>query len=260
MATLEEQIELEHRMVQSGIDRYNKELKALSDKSLESKTKHGRSIVANICEPVADELRLELQRAEKSRNNKVKLLQGCDTRQVAYLSLITLVDTISKGLPLLATASNIGKQIETQFRLDQWMREDRNTASNLIKMANKKSDKGFDHKRHGLNHKMKLDGLDIQLWTNSERINIGVRMIDIVIRTTGIVYIKKEHFKRKTTSYIYATEETLDWVKGFNTTHETNLPRYSPCIIEPKDWDSFRGGGYHSTHVNKKPFLRVHGL
>ena len=55
MATLEDQIELEHRMVQSGIDRYNKELRALADKNIESKTKHGRSIVANICEPVSDE-------------------------------------------------------------------------------------------------------------------------------------------------------------------------------------------------------------
>lgn len=260
MATLEEQVELEHRMVQSGIERYNKQLKDLAEKNLESKTSHGRTMVAGICKPVADELAVELEKSAKQRNSKIKLLVGCDTKQVAYLSLITLVDAISKGLPLLAMASTIGKQIETQFRLDKWLEIDKQTATNLIRMANKKSDKGFDHKRHGLNHKMAKDGVDILLWTNTDRINIGVRMVDIIIRTTGIVYIKKEHYKRKTTSYIYATEDTLEWVKAFNQTHETNLPRYAPCIIEPKDWDSFWGGGYHSKHVNKKPFLRVHGL
>jgi len=260
MATIEEQIELEHRMVQSGIDRYNKQIKQLSDKKLESKTKHGRTIVAGICDKVSQELASDLEKSKKLRNNKLKLLNGCNTRQVAYLALITLVDTISKGIPLVATASNIGKQIETQFRLDKWLETDRETATNLINMANKKSDKGFEHKRHGLNFKMNKDGVDIPLWVNSDRINIGVRMIDIIIRTTGIVYVKKEHYKRKTVSYVVATEDTLKWVKGFNDTHETNLPRYAPCIIEPKDWDSFWGGGYHSTFVNEKPFLRVHGL
>ena len=39
MATLEEQIELEHRMVQSGIDRYVKQKTTLEDKNLQSKTK-----------------------------------------------------------------------------------------------------------------------------------------------------------------------------------------------------------------------------
>ena len=29
---------------------------------------------------------------------------------------------------------------------------------------------------------------------------------------------------------------------------------------QPKDWDSFWGGGYYSEHINKKPFLRIHGI
>ena len=52
MATLDEQIELEYQMVQSGINEYNKNLEDLISKDLGSKTKHGRTIVKGILEPV----------------------------------------------------------------------------------------------------------------------------------------------------------------------------------------------------------------
>ena len=54
MATLEEQIELEYQMVQSGVDRYNKQLNDLLEKDLGSKTNHGRTIITGIVEPVQE--------------------------------------------------------------------------------------------------------------------------------------------------------------------------------------------------------------
>ena len=47
MATLDKQIELEYRMVQSGIHRYNKGMEELLGKGLGSKTKHGRTITVS---------------------------------------------------------------------------------------------------------------------------------------------------------------------------------------------------------------------
>ncbi|MGB0564909.1 MAG: hypothetical protein ACPGVO_24400, partial [Spirulinaceae cyanobacterium] len=54
MATLDKQIELEYRMVQSGIHRYNKGMEELLGKGLGSKTKHGRTIIKGIVEPVME--------------------------------------------------------------------------------------------------------------------------------------------------------------------------------------------------------------
>jgi len=87
-----------------------------------------------------------------------------------------------------------------------------------------------------------------------------LRIIDIIIKETGIVKLRTEYTRRKSVTYLQATDETLEWIEAFNATHESNLPRYSPCIIPPKDWDSFFGGGYYSQHINKKPFLRIHGI
>ena len=260
MTTMDNQIELEYRMLQSGIDRYNKQLDDMTTSNLQSKTLHGRTIISGVCEPVADGIRQLVKSKTSNRDIAVKLLQGLNPEQAAYLALISVVDKVSQNVPLLNVARLVGVNIETQKRLDEWLKIDRDTAKNLIRMANQKSDKGFDHKRHGLNHKMKSDNIDIPYWADTDRIHVGLRLIDIIIRDTGIIKLRSEYTRRKTVTYLQPTDDTLEWIKAFNETHESNLPRYSPCIIPPKDWDSFFGGGYYSEHINKKPFLRIHGI
>ncbi len=260
MTTMDKQIELEYRMLQSGIDRYNKQLQDLLISSLESKTLHGRTIISGVCEPVADGIKTLLKTKTSNRDIAIKLLQGVNPDQASYLALISVVDKVSQHVPLLNVARLVGVNIETQKRLDQWLQVDSNTAKNLIRMANQKSDKGFDHKRHGLNYKMKTDKVDIPYWSDTDRIHVGLRLIDIIIKETGIIKLRNEYARRKSVTYLQATDDTLEWIKAFNDTNQSNLPRYSPCIIEPKDWDSFFGGGYYSEHINKKPFLRIHGI
>jgi len=260
MATMQQQLELEYLMLQSGVDRYNKQLNDLVGKSLSSKTLHGRAIIAGVCEPLADGIKKLVKEKTSNRDITYKLLQGIKPEQASYLTLISVIDKVAANVPLLNVARLVGVNIETQIRLDRWLKEDRETAKNLIDMANKKSDKGFDHKRHGLNHKMKLDGIDIPIWSDTDRIHIGIRLIDLVIQETGLVKIRREYQRRRAVSYLQATEDTLQWIQAFNETNQSNLPRYSPCIVKPKDWTEFFGGGYYSDHINKKPFLRVHGL
>jgi len=257
MATLDDQIDLEYRMVQSGIHRYNKTLEDLLNKDLGSKTKHGRTIIKGIVEPLMDAIieynnqKLNVQSVFKS------LTKGCDAGQMAYLALISLVDNMVKKPTLLGVAKFIGIQIETQIRLDKWLEVDKEVATNVLTLANKKSDKGFDHKRYGLDHKIKADGLDIPHWSSEHRVHVGLKLVDLIIKETGIVKLEKKVTKKKTTYLVVPTPETEEWVKAFNETNSTALPRYSPCIIEPKDWEDFWGGGYYSEHINQLPFVRV---
>lgn len=258
MATIEEQVELEYQMVQSGIDRFNKQLDDLLEKDLGSKTKHGRTIIKGIVQPIEDSIKALMKDNTQNRNITKRLIQKMKPDQVAYLALISLIDNIATKTTLLTVARNIGVQIETQKRLDHWLSLQDGVAGNMIKEANKKSDKGFDHKRHGLNHKMKLDDIDIPSWSNEERVHVGIKMVDLIISSTGVVKLDKRVNKNKTVWHIIPTDETAEWIKAFNDTNSIALPRYSPCIVQPKDWEGFWGGGYYSDHINKLPFVRVH--
>ena len=258
MTTLEKQVALEYRMVQSGVERYNKQKDDLITKGLSAKTVHGRTIISGVVQAVSDSITDYMQTETSNRAIAKKLIVGMNPDTLAFLALITIIDTVASYHTLIKVSRLVGTQIETQKRLDLWLQEEGNVAKNMIKAANKKSDKGFDHKRHGLNHKIKSDGLDIPFWTNEQRIHVGLKLIDLVIKNTGVVKLENRRFKRRQVNYLVPTATTLDWVRAFNEKHECALPRFSPCVIEPKDWEGFYGGGYYSEHIYRLPLVRVH--
>ena len=113
MATMQQQLELEYRMLQSGVDRYNKQLNELVGKDLSSKTLHGRRIISGVCEPLADGIKELVKNKRNNRDISYKLLQGIKPEQAAYLTLISVIDKVAANVPLLNVARLVGVNIET---------------------------------------------------------------------------------------------------------------------------------------------------
>lgn len=257
MPTIEDQINLEHEMVNAGIERYRSQNRKLKEAGKEASTTYGRAMIAGIVDAVAEGIE-ELQELGSSSRRCVarKKLRDMNAEKVAYLSLLSVIDTVSKRHSLLKVARYVGMYIEDQWRLEKWLEDDPEVAKNVIKKAQEKS--GRRHKRLGLVHKMNSDGHDTA-WTNEERIFVGAKLIDVIIRTTGVVRLTKlRTAKNKTTTYVEATPQTVEWIKSFNELKASKKPRYSPCIIEPKDWEGIWGGGYYSDIINRLPLVRVH--
>lgn len=259
MPTLEDQIKLETEMVDAGVRRYKQQANKLIEKEVESKTQHGRAMVASVVQNVADGVTKLQNTTTSNRDIARKKLKGKDADQIAYLSLITVIDSISRRFTLLKVARQIGMRIEDQERLTLWLEAEGQIAANVIKLANEKSDAGRASKRHGLTNKMNKDGYKETEWTNEERIHVGLRLVDIIITTTGIISLKKQKTSRnKTTTFVEATNATLEWIQKFNDAGMSKRPRWSPCIIQPKEWNDLWGGGYHSEQIKKLPLVRAH--
>jgi DNA-directed RNA polymerase len=256
MPTLEEQLDLEKEMLNDGINRYQSNTNKLIQKGLESNTQHGRAMITAIVNAVADGVTDIQTEVTSNRDIARKNLQGMDAHQVAYLSLITVVDEVSKRFTLMKVAKSLGANIELQKRLSIWVEAEGKPALNVIRKANEKSSKL--HKRQGLVYKMNKDGYAHTEWTNEERIHTGMRLIDKIVIKTGLVRLTKSIKKNKTITYLQATPETLAWVQKFNTHQEVMKPRFAPSLIPPKDWDGVMGGGYHSEVINQLPLVRVH--
>ena len=145
MATLEEQIELEYQMVQSGVDRYNKQLNDLLEKDLGSKTNHGRTIITGIVEPVQEALTAYINDSGRytNRSRSKTLLKGMAHDKVAYLALICVIDNLANYGTLLKVARNVGMQIETQKRLDTWLELDKaNMSGTFLSVPDREEMKG----------------------------------------------------------------------------------------------------------------------
>ena len=258
MPTIEDQIELEKEMMQAGRDRYHYNKDKMMTKELQSETKHGRSIIYQMLAPLAKGVKKMLEN-EPPKSQVSVLLRGTDPAHIAYLSLVQLINSISMGSrKLTPIAKNIGVKIETQIVIDQWLEQEPEIAKEILKMATAKKDLGYDNKRAGVINKMLDTGHD-NLWTQSKRINIGVRLVDLISSELGIIEVKRRFQKKGTRPYfVEMTEGTEEWIRKFHENNESCTPTYKPSIVPPKPWVSAFEGGYHSPYMIQKPLMRVY--
>jgi len=251
----EHQLELETEMLTGGIQRFRRARDRSVDKGMESNTSHGRAIVSRVVGTVAEGLKEYLSHpSNPSRDITFKRVREMDAEQVAYLSVVTLVDSISRKNTLLYVARTIGANIEIQDRLDRWIHSEGDIARNTIKQAMKKA---YGARRYGLTNKMNKDGYKDTEWEKSERVHVGFKMVDIIIQTTGIIKLDTQQTERKRrATYVVPSEETVEWIAAFNQYIETSRPRYLPCVIPPKRWTSIKGGGYHGHDIDELPIVR----
>jgi len=251
---IDHQLELETDMITGGITRFRKERDKSIEAGKEARTAHGRAIIARLVADVCNGITEWLSNpTNTSRDIAWKRINHMDAEQVAYLSLVTLIDGLSRKNTLLFIARSIGGSIEIQDRLDRWIADDGDIAKNTIKEAMKKA---YGARRYGLTHKMNKDGQDTA-WDKSERVHVGFKMVDIIIRETGIVKLHTQQSERKRkTTYVIPEQETKEWIAAFNSYMETARPRYLPCVIPPKNWTDVTGGGYHGHEIDKLPIVR----
>ncbi len=252
---IEEQLQLETDMMTGGIQRFNKGLNVAVEKGKESHTSHGRAIVSRLVQTVTGAVVQFIKNpTNTSRDIAWKNLKDMDAEQVAYLALVTLVDSISRKNTLLFVARTIGSNLEIQDRLDRWIHSEGDTATNTIKLAMKKA---YGARRYGLTNKMNKDGYKNTEWLKSERVHVGFKMVDLIIQSTGIIKLDTQPTERKRrATYVVPTQDTLDWIKAFNEYMQGSRPRYLPCVIPPKDWTSVKGGGYHGHDIDELPIVR----
>lgn len=251
----ERQLELETEMLTGGIQRFRKARDRSVDKGMESHTAHGRAIVSKIVDTVAEGLKEYIDNpSNKSRDIAWKRIKEMDIEQVAYLSVVSLVDSISRKNTLLYVARTIGANVEIQDRLERWIHSEGSIAKNTIKQAMKKA---YGARRYGLTNKMNKDGYKETEWQKSERVHVGFKMVDLIIQHTAIIRLDTQQTERKRrATYVVPTEGTLEWINAFNEYLETSRPRYLPCIIPPKQWTDVRGGGYHGHDIDELPIVR----
>jgi DNA-directed RNA polymerase len=257
--TIEDQIRLEEEMVQAGADRYIKQKDEMMNKGMESKTKHGRAIIASVVDPVANRIR-EAQKESIRNNIALRKLQDANPEQTAFISLVAVIDGSSAQFTLHRVAKNVGNFVEDNMRLNLWHSMNKEEADRILDYYKDDYKERYKQMR-AINYKLNKDGFDeiMPPWTTEERVRVGMFLIDFIIVETGIIRINT-HFvaRNKSQSFVEATEKTLEWIKNFNNTAMMLRPRYVPSIVPPKEWTDVFEGGYHSDFLNKLPMVRAH--
>ena len=86
-------------------------------------------------------------------------------------------------------------------------------------------------------------------WTKTEKLHVGIRLVELMVESTGLIEIGHDVIKKKRTKVIRQTQKTAEWIANRNNFNDLLNPEYMPTVMKPKEWTSVEGGAYWTSEM-----------
>lgn len=259
----EEQKKLEEEMYSNSIANYYKNVEKAKERGSEGTTLYGITLMKHSVHAVVDGIKEFLEDAFGGGVGRLHttapMLNSLEPEKAAYLTLKTVIDGVSKRYSLTKVAMAIAGVLEDEFKFSifenkekAWFRVIRN------EVTKRTSNRHF--RRYAIIHTMNKKALiDYEPWSKTDKLHLGIKLIDILVRKTGIVEVTTHTFSRKQRQlFVVATPKTLEWIEKVNANASTLSPFYLPTVVPPKNWETAMGGGYHTEVLRPLPLIKTH--
>ena len=259
MNIFEEQKIIEDEMILTGVHKFQKQTREAKEKGHESTSYHGILLMKKLVVPLSRAIDIFIREdVDKPGRGKitVPLLAMLESDVIAFISLRCLMDGISAGQKLVAVSHSVGQALSDQVRFNIWRTTDRKYFKGLVDKIGKTS-ASRHYRRYGLIRRASTNiGDEVPVWTSVERTQVGQCVIDLIIKSTGLVKLGSvKAVGKKYSSYsLVPTQATLDFIQETIEKGQMLSPSYLPMVVAPKRWTDIRNGGYLSHRV---PFLKT---
>lgn len=253
MSEIEAQIALEKKMVAYGIGRYHRSIKEAESKGRESETGYSQALMREIIYPVAQNI--EDFCKEKSPGVKAKyrtLLRMIDPNKAAYFGVKSVFNHFMLPKNIQQLGIEIGTMIEDELKFSLFQEQEEEYYNTIIDDFKRKGTKNYRHMHRVLTKKSIEKDVRWASWSLSDKVSIGVKVIDSILASTDLIEKVVLKSGKKTYIEIRPTESTKEWIKSYNSYAEMLKPDRMPCVIEPDDWTDFRQGGYYTPQLRKR--------
>ena len=258
---LEQEYELENHMRKSGIDRFNKEVEKAKARGQEGTTLHGIMLMKHSVDKVSEGIINFVDNGLTGRAEHgykiAPVLAMLKADVVAYLTLKTVINTISTSQSYIGIARNLGSIIEDEIKLGIWNDADGKLFKILQEKMNRRT-ASRHYRRYGLIKRCKkyIDVEELSPFTIKEKVVIGSRLIDILQDKTGLISVKTMSLGRKKKAInIVPNDGTVEWIERVNEYGQVFTPAYLPMITIPRRWETVEKGGYYTFEL---PLIKTH--
>ncbi len=242
-----DEVEHEEEMIRLGKQRVNKRRHSHVQREEESVTSYGKVMVSQTIRPLAQCIQTYLESNAESIGQPQKAFTKLRHVEPEISALITakhIINTITQHKPLTATAISLGGKIETEIALQNF----KNLNPELYEAVKTDLDKrswNYSYKRRKLRESAKRDDVaEWEEWDTNTKLQLGIRLVELMIEATGMIEMGVEVINRKRTKIIKQTAKTREWITNRNSFNELLNPEYLPTVMPPKQWTSVTGGGY----------------
>ena len=253
---IDKQVMLEMSMRTQGIEKMKRNIQSNQKVGGEASTEYGHTLMIEGLHKFSIGVKEWFDApVTAGRSARVhKMLREGDPEVVAYVFMKTIINGISsKTMTLQNVQRAAAAHIEDEYRLTQVRAEDKALYTRLIDASNKRI--GWakrDTLQSGMSdaaHKGKVSHWEA--WDGNTTIQVGARLLTILMQTVGLVKIVQETAgKNNKVNRLVATDETLEWISKRSDKAGLTTPVYKPMLVQPRDWtyDNLTDGCYITRH------------
>ncbi len=248
----EREVALEAEMAGLGASRLRRRTENAREKGRESSTCYGKSLISSSIETLSAAITEDLAvNGSKAGHGNIayRLLAGQNPDVLAFLALKHVINSISHRSPLTRTAMALASDVEHEARLAHFEEVNPEQYKSIMHYMS-------DHSRSMGSAQNRWNAFLVVMnrqqdgwegWTASERHHVGMKLIDLVIRTTGYVSLRLVKEGRDNSRYYLQAEPALlEWAEQRQQRAEFLSPLRMPMLIPPQDWHTPFDGGYHT--------------
>lgn len=261
-ALLERQHQHEQRAAERGAQKVRKQIQKANEKGLGADTPGGVALIKRAVAPVAKAIdeALEAARSGKAgrRHMALATMEKLPSDVLAYMALRECLHAAKRGnkTRVTTTAIHIGSMVEEELRLQTFDDAEPGLYATMMRRLKERGAQAH-HARRVVVHTANKNEIALPTMTQTEKLHLGIRLIEIVIETTGFVETVNIRVGRnKTHQALVPTALAAKFMEDKNLRAELLVPRYAPMVVPPKDWEGVTGGGYLSPAFKALPLVK----
>lgn len=235
--------------------------KALADER-GAETPGGIALIKRTIDPLAKAIENAVAEMETGKPGRravaLKYLKDFPADVAAYLTIKVVVSAAMRQAPLTSTATAVGAAIQDELRLAAF-EDEKPGLYKLIDRRLKERGAAPDHSMTVFVYTANKFEMDLPKMSPGERVNLGMKLIDLFIQTTGFAEIhtyRKKGRKYRTQAIIRHTDKVSEWITDRNIRAEFLRPYYLPTVIPPRPWTGLFNGGYHTGALSALPLVK----
>ena len=256
---MDRQIKLEREMQTTGELRYHKHTDEAKTMGLETSTKYGNSMLAEVVFPIAHAIRTYLKDAAKGakyqgagrKDVAFRYLLGIEPEVAAYITAKAVFNTVSSDMYIQNLLLSIGSGIEDEMRFRHFEKECRPLWRKLVTNLKQRTS-SRQWQRTVLVNRMGKAKIHWDRWPTTDKAQIGAKCLEALLENKVCkrwFYVQNyRRGKNKSKIVLRVTQEGVEYIKNKNAKCALMEPRLLPMLAPPNPWVGPLEGGYYSLH------------
>lgn len=266
-----EQLAIEHDSYELGEKRFMKMFERQMQNGEIADNAAAKPLVNTLVPKMAERINAWFEEVESKRGKRpvaFSLLKGIKPEAAAYITIKSVLSNLTSVsmTTVQGAAGSVGKAIEDEIRFGRIRDlEAKHFKKNVEEQLNKRVGQVY---KKAFMQVIEADMLDKGLlggeawnnWSKEEAMHVGVRCIEMLIESTGLVELQRHNagVVGSDMECIQLTKEYAEIISKRAGALAGISPVHQPCIVPPKPWSTIIGGGYWANGRRPLPLIRTH--